>query len=63
MNDDVRDIVLGVMATGVSVALGWVARTYLWKRRLRRKQSFFGLPDHAESLLVVSATRAARSCR
>ncbi|CAM5664430.1 MULTISPECIES: hypothetical protein [Streptomyces] len=54
MNDDVRNIVLGVMAAGVSAALGWVARTYLWKRRLRRKQSFFGLPDHAESLLVVN---------
>ncbi|MEV5147578.1 hypothetical protein [Streptomyces sp. NPDC052727] len=54
MNDDVRNIVLGVIAAGVSAALGWVARTYLWKRRLRRKQAFFGLPDHAESLLVVN---------
>lgn len=54
MNDDVRNIVLGVIAAGVSAALGWVAQTYLWKRRLRRKQAFFGLPDHAESLLVVN---------
>ncbi|POX61549.1 hypothetical protein C3492_21985 [Streptomyces sp. Ru62] len=54
MNDDVRNIVLGVIAAGVSAALGWAARTYLWKRRLRRKQAFFGLPDHAESLLVVN---------
>ncbi|MET7431123.1 hypothetical protein ABZT16_19395 [Streptomyces flaveolus] len=54
MNDDVRNIVLGVTATGISAVLGWVARTYLWKRRLRRKQAFFGLPDHAESLLVVN---------
>ncbi|MFF5757022.1 hypothetical protein [Streptomyces longwoodensis] len=54
MNDDVRNIVLGVVAAGISAALGWVARTYLWKRRLRRKQAFFGLPDNAESLLVVN---------
>ncbi|MEU4169950.1 hypothetical protein AB0F46_24095 [Streptomyces sp. NPDC026665] len=54
MNDDVRNIVLGVLATGLSAALGWVARTYLWKRKLRRKQAFFGLPDNSESLLVVN---------
>ncbi|GGW79340.1 hypothetical protein GCM10010503_66160 [Streptomyces lucensis JCM 4490] len=54
MNDDVRNIVLGVIAAGVSAALGWVARTYLWRRKLRRQQRFFGLPDHAESLLVVN---------
>ncbi|MFG2353183.1 hypothetical protein [Streptomyces sp. NPDC048521] len=54
MNDDVRNIVLGVIAAGVSASLGWVARTYLWRRRLRRKQGFFGLPDHSESLLVVN---------
>ncbi|MDC0766315.1 hypothetical protein [Streptomyces sp. HD] len=54
MNDDVRNIVLGVVAAGISATLGWLARTYLWKRRLRRKQAFFGLPDNAESLLVVN---------
>jgi hypothetical protein len=54
MNDDVRNIVLGVAAAGISAALGWLARTYLWKRRLRRKQAFFGLPDNSESLLVVN---------
>lgn len=54
MNDDVRNIVLGVAAAGISAALGWLARTYLWKRKLRRKQAFFGLPDNSESLLVVN---------
>ncbi|MFP3987058.1 hypothetical protein U9R90_06050 [Streptomyces sp. E11-3] len=54
MNEDLRNIVLGVIAAGVTTSLGWFARTYLWKRKLRRKQAFFGLPDNAESLLVVS---------
>ncbi|MFF5533429.1 hypothetical protein ACFY71_13215 [Streptomyces cinerochromogenes] len=54
MNDDVRNIVLGVVAAGISASLGWLARTFLWRRRLRRKQAFFGLPDHSEALLVVN---------
>ncbi|MFJ7076912.1 hypothetical protein [Streptomyces sp. NPDC098781] len=54
MNDDVRNIVLGVLAAGISAGLGWLARTYLWKRRLRRKQAFLGLPQNSESLLVVN---------
>ncbi|MGW2704058.1 hypothetical protein [Streptomyces sp. NPDC001340] len=54
MNDDVRNIVLGLVATGISASLGWLARTYLWRRKLRRKQAFFGLPDNSESLLVVN---------
>ncbi|MEV6394346.1 hypothetical protein AB0M39_06100 [Streptomyces sp. NPDC051907] len=54
MTDDVRNIVLGVAATGISATLGWLARTYLWRRRLRRKQAFFGLPGNSESLLVVN---------
>ncbi|WP_031035675.1 hypothetical protein [Streptomyces sp. NRRL F-5650] len=59
MTDDVRNIVLGVVAAGISATLGWLARTYLWKRRLRRKQAFFGLPDGSESLLVVNRDPAA----
>ncbi|QEV21171.1 hypothetical protein CP975_29740 [Streptomyces alboniger] len=49
-----RDIVLGLIAVGAGAVLGWLARSYLWKRRLRRKQAFFGLPDNSESLLVVN---------
>ncbi|MER7998394.1 hypothetical protein [Streptomyces sp. NPDC095613] len=58
MSDDIRDIVLGLVAAGISAALGWVARTYLWRRRLRRKQAFFGLPGHSECLLVVNRESA-----
>jgi hypothetical protein len=54
MSDLVRNIVLVVVAAGIGAALGWLARTYLWKRKLRRKQAFFGLPDNSESLLVVN---------
>lgn len=54
MDNDLRDIVLGVLATGVSASLGWLARTALWRRKLRRKQAFFGLPANSECLLVVN---------
>ncbi|WP_326700835.1 hypothetical protein OG909_28200 [Streptomyces sp. NBC_01754] len=54
MTDDVRNIVLGVIAAGISATLGWFTRSYLWRRRLRRKQAFFGLPENSECLLVVN---------
>lgn len=54
MTEDVRNIVLGLIAVGISAVLGWLARSYLWKRKLRRKQAFFGLPENSESLLVVN---------
>ncbi|MEV7034275.1 hypothetical protein AB0N99_29125 [Streptomyces sp. NPDC093272] len=54
MNDDLRNIILGVVAAGISAALGWLARTALSRRALRRKQAFLGLPENSESLLVVN---------
>ncbi|MFF2501929.1 hypothetical protein ACFVTY_00825 [Streptomyces sp. NPDC058067] len=54
MTEDVRNIALGVVAVGVGALIGWLVRTHLWNRKLRRKQTFFGLPDNAESLLVVN---------
>ncbi|MFJ6792786.1 hypothetical protein [Streptomyces sp. NPDC091268] len=54
MNDDVRNIVLGVVATAISGGFGWFARTYLWRRALRRKQAFFGLPTGSDCLFVVN---------
>lgn len=54
MNDDVRNIVLGVAATAISGGFGWFARTYLWRRTLRRKQAFFGLPTGSDCLFVAN---------
>ncbi|MFE0134635.1 hypothetical protein ACFWY6_24180 [Streptomyces sp. NPDC059037] len=54
MTEDVRNIALGLIAAGLCAVLGWLARSYLWRRKLRRKQAFFGLPDNSESLLVVN---------
>lgn len=54
MNDDVRNIVLGLIAAGISAASGWFTRTYLWRRKLRRKQHFFGLSPNSECVLVVN---------
>ncbi|WP_328941777.1 hypothetical protein OG259_09030 [Streptomyces sp. NBC_00250] len=54
MDEDLRNIVLGVLATGVSASFGWLGRTYFWRRKLRRKQEFFGLPSGSDCLLVVN---------
>lgn len=53
MSDDVRNLVLGLAASAISAALGWFVRTYVWRRKLHRKQRFFGLPSGSECLLVV----------
>ncbi|WP_149184656.1 hypothetical protein [Streptomyces sp. TRM49041] len=54
MDEDLWNIVLGVAASGLSASLGWLARAALARRRLRRKQSFYGLPTNSECLLVVN---------
>lgn len=54
MSDDVRNIVLGLVTSGVGAVLGWFVRAYLWRRKLRRTQRFFGLPSGSECLLVVN---------
>lgn len=54
MNDGALNIVLGLVSSLISAAGGWLFRTYLWRRQLRRKQKFFGLSNGSECLLVVN---------
>ena len=54
MDDDLRTIVLVVVALVLGALLGWLARASLGNRKLARTQAFFGLPANAESLLVVA---------
>lgn len=55
MSEDARILVIAVAAAVVCAAvLGWLAHGYLWGRTLRRKQRFFGLPEHSACVLVVS---------
>ncbi|MER0242233.1 hypothetical protein AAHZ94_09385 [Streptomyces sp. HSW2009] len=54
MSDDVRNVLLGLVASGISAALGWFVRTYTLNRAFRSKLRFFGLRPGEESLLVVN---------
>ncbi|MYR28352.1 MULTISPECIES: hypothetical protein [unclassified Streptomyces] len=54
MTDDVRDILLGLLASAISAALAWSARAFVGRRHLGRTREFFGLPAHSEALLVVN---------
>lgn len=60
MSDDARNLVLGLAVLAIGAALGWFVRTYVWRRRLVRKQKFFGLPKESECLLVVPRDPGAR---
>lgn len=60
MSDDARNLVLGLAALIIGAALGWFVRTHVWRRRLVRKQKFFGLPKESECLLVVPRDPGAR---
>ncbi|MFC4031006.1 hypothetical protein ACFO3J_05925 [Streptomyces polygonati] len=60
MSDDARTLVLALACLVVGAAVGWFARSRLWRRRLLRKQRFFGLPRDSECLLVVPRDPGAR---
>lgn len=47
MDDNLRETVPGVPAAGLTASLGWSARTYPWRRALRRRRRFPGLPGHS----------------
>lgn len=60
MSDDVRTLVLAAAALVLGLLAGWLVRGVLWRRRLQRKQRFFGLPKESECLLVVPRDPGAR---
>jgi len=60
MSDDLRNLVLVLAVLVIGGLLGWLARSYVWRRGLRRKQRFFGLPQDSECLLVVPRDPGAR---
>ncbi|ONK10410.1 hypothetical protein STBA_11320 [Streptomyces sp. MP131-18] len=54
MTDDVRSLLIAVAATAVAaLLLGWFLHAHRRDRSLRRLQTFFGLPENSECLLVV----------
>ena len=53
MTDSLRDPAYLAVAAVAGAVLGWLLRTAAWRRARRRKQRFFGLPDHSETVLVV----------
>ena len=63
MTDSVLNVVLGLTATAISAALGWLAQTLRRRRRLGRVRTFFGMPPGTECLLVVNRQAGAVSPR
>lgn len=53
MADGLLNVTLGVVASAVSAAIGWLAQTLRRRRRLDRLREFFGMAQGTECLLVV----------
>ena len=54
MSDYLREILIAVVVAVAAGVVGWIGRTYLWRRKLQRRQRFFGLPENSECSLVVN---------
>lgn len=54
MADSVLNVVLGLVASAISAALGWLAQALRRRRRLERVRAFFGMPKGSECLVVVN---------
>ncbi|MCC9310927.1 hypothetical protein LN042_28305 [Kitasatospora sp. RB6PN24] len=53
MTDAVLNVVLGLLTSAIGAAAGWLLQTLRRRRRMVRRQAFFGLPGGSECLLVV----------
>ncbi|OKI00908.1 hypothetical protein A6A06_18595 [Streptomyces sp. CB02923] len=53
MDDSLLLLTVAAAALVVGAAAGWAAHTALARRKLSREQSFFGLPDGSECVLVT----------
>ncbi|WP_030660001.1 hypothetical protein [Streptomyces rimosus] len=53
MDDSLLLLTVAVAALVVGTAGGWAAQTAVARRKLTREQSFFGLPDGSECVLVT----------
>ncbi|HJD81034.1 hypothetical protein [Kitasatospora aureofaciens] len=53
MNDNVLNVLLGLVASAISAGLGWLAQALRRRRRVERVRAFLGLPAGSECLVVV----------
>ncbi|MGW4894201.1 hypothetical protein ACWEQL_18310 [Kitasatospora sp. NPDC004240] len=63
MTDGLLNVLLGLVASAISAALGWLAQNLRRRRRLERVRAFFGLPAGTECLLVVNRHAGASSSK
>ncbi|MEU9078246.1 hypothetical protein ACFYUY_17075 [Kitasatospora sp. NPDC004745] len=53
MTDGVLNVLLGLVASAISAALGWLGQALRRRRRVERVREFLGLPAGGECLIVV----------
>ncbi len=58
---DVWGVVINVVSSALTGSAVWLIQRVVSRRRLRRKQRFFGLSDGADCLLVVNRHPASRN--
>ncbi|MFF2656817.1 hypothetical protein ACFVUH_05580 [Kitasatospora sp. NPDC058032] len=54
MTDGLLNVLLGLVASAISAALGWLGQSLRRRRRLERARAFLGLPAGSECLIVVN---------
>ncbi|MER5356632.1 hypothetical protein ABT093_40730 [Kitasatospora sp. NPDC002551] len=54
MTDSLLNVLLGLLASAISAALGWLGQSLRRRRRLERARAFLGLPAGSECLIVVN---------